>query len=286
MVEFLNLIAAEPDIARVPVMIDSSKWEVIEAGLKCVQGKPIVNSISMKEGEEAFLAPRPAGAQLWRRRRGHGVRRAGPGRHRGAQGRDLHARLQAADRGGRLPARGHHLRSQHLRRRDRHRGAQQLRRRLHRGDAADHRRPCRTSISRAASRTSPSRSAATSRCARRCTRCSSTTPSRPAWTWASSMPASSRSTTSIDPELREACEDVILNRRAGRDRAAAGARRALQGRRRARRRKAKDLDLARRSRSRSASRMRWSTASPSSSTPTPRRRGSRPSGRCTSSKAR
>ncbi|WP_292036087.1 MULTISPECIES: methionine synthase [unclassified Brevundimonas] len=51
---FLNLIAAEPDIARVPVMIDSSKWEVIEAGLKCVQGKPIVNSISMKEGEAAF----------------------------------------------------------------------------------------------------------------------------------------------------------------------------------------------------------------------------------------
>ncbi|MCO5157271.1 MAG: methionine synthase [Aquamicrobium sp.] len=55
MVEYLNLIAAEPDIARVPVMIDSSKWEVIEAGLKCVQGKPIVNSISMKEGEDAFL---------------------------------------------------------------------------------------------------------------------------------------------------------------------------------------------------------------------------------------
>jgi 5-methyltetrahydrofolate--homocysteine methyltransferase len=55
MVDFLNLVAAEPDIARVPVMIDSSKWEVIEAGLKCVQGKPIVNSISMKEGEAAFL---------------------------------------------------------------------------------------------------------------------------------------------------------------------------------------------------------------------------------------
>src|SRR5205823_8010034 len=55
MVRYLNLIATEPDIARVPVMIDSSKWEVIEAGLKCVQGKPIVNSISMKEGEEAFL---------------------------------------------------------------------------------------------------------------------------------------------------------------------------------------------------------------------------------------
>ncbi|MCX8279926.1 methionine synthase [Phyllobacterium sp. 0TCS1.6C] len=55
MVEFLNLIAAEPDIARVPVMIDSSKWDVIEAGLKCVQGKPLVNSISMKEGEQAFI---------------------------------------------------------------------------------------------------------------------------------------------------------------------------------------------------------------------------------------
>jgi len=55
MVEFLNLLAAEPDIARVPVMIDSSKWEVIEAGLKCVQGKAIVNSISLKEGEENFI---------------------------------------------------------------------------------------------------------------------------------------------------------------------------------------------------------------------------------------
>jgi 5-methyltetrahydrofolate--homocysteine methyltransferase len=56
MTTFLKLIAAEPDIARIPVMIDSSKWSVIEAGLKCVPGKPIVNSISMKEGEEQFLA--------------------------------------------------------------------------------------------------------------------------------------------------------------------------------------------------------------------------------------
>ncbi|MEO6022684.1 MAG: methionine synthase [Burkholderiales bacterium] len=54
MVKFLNLIASEPDISRVPVMIDSSKWEVIEAGLKCVQGRAVVNSISMKEGEDAF----------------------------------------------------------------------------------------------------------------------------------------------------------------------------------------------------------------------------------------
>ncbi|SOB86547.1 methionine synthase (B12-dependent) [Sphingomonas guangdongensis] len=56
MTTFLKRIAAEPDIARVPIMVDSSKWEVIEAGLKCVSGKPIVNSISMKEGEEKFLA--------------------------------------------------------------------------------------------------------------------------------------------------------------------------------------------------------------------------------------
>ncbi len=55
MVRFLNLIAAEPDIARVPIMIDSSKWEIIEAGLKCVQGKGVVNSISLKEGEEQFI---------------------------------------------------------------------------------------------------------------------------------------------------------------------------------------------------------------------------------------
>ena len=55
MVKFLNLIASEPDISRVPIMIDSSKWSVIEAGLKCIQGKPIVNSISLKEGEALFI---------------------------------------------------------------------------------------------------------------------------------------------------------------------------------------------------------------------------------------
>ena len=63
MVRFLNLIAAEPDIARVPVMIDSSKWEIIEAGLQCVQGKSVVNSISLKEGEENFIAQAKKNAQ-------------------------------------------------------------------------------------------------------------------------------------------------------------------------------------------------------------------------------
>jgi len=56
MVNFLNLIASEPDICRVPIMVDSSKWEIIEAGLKCIQGKAVVNSISLKAGEEEFLA--------------------------------------------------------------------------------------------------------------------------------------------------------------------------------------------------------------------------------------
>ena len=55
MTEFLNYIATEPEIARVPIMVDSSKWSVILAGLKCVQGKPVVNSISLKEGEADFL---------------------------------------------------------------------------------------------------------------------------------------------------------------------------------------------------------------------------------------
>src|SRR3982074_2239720 len=63
MVRFLNLIGSEPEIARVPLMIDSSKWSVIEAGLKCVQGKAVVNSISLKNGEEEFLRH----AQLVRR---------------------------------------------------------------------------------------------------------------------------------------------------------------------------------------------------------------------------
>ena len=58
MVKFLNLIASEPDISRVPLMLDSSKWSVLEAGLKCSQGKPIVNSISLKEGEDEFLRMR------------------------------------------------------------------------------------------------------------------------------------------------------------------------------------------------------------------------------------
>ncbi len=124
MVTFLNLIAAEPDIARVPVMVDSSKFSVIEAGLKCLQGKAVVNSISMKEGEAAFIEH----AKIVRRHGaavgGDGLRRERPGRHLRAQDHDLQTRLRYSGEPGRLPAGRHHLRSEHLRHRHRHGGAQ------------------------------------------------------------------------------------------------------------------------------------------------------------------
>jgi cobalamin-dependent methionine synthase I len=90
---FLNLIAAEPDISRVPVMIDSSKWEVIEAGLKCVQGKAVVNSISAEGRRGTVSGTGPRHPPLRRRGRGDGLRRGWPGRHRTAQVRHLQARL-------------------------------------------------------------------------------------------------------------------------------------------------------------------------------------------------
>ena len=137
MTTFLRLVASEPDIARVPVMIDSSKWSVIEAGLKCVQGKAIVNSISLKEGEEPFL-------EQARKIRRYGAAvvvmafdEEGQAETVDAQGRDLRARLRPAHPARRLRPRGHHLRPQHLRRRDRHRRARRLRGRVHRGDLAD-----------------------------------------------------------------------------------------------------------------------------------------------------
>ena len=167
MTTFLDLVAAEPDIARVPVMIDSSKWSVIEAGLKCVQGKAIVNSISLKEGEEKFLEQ----ARLVRRYGAAVVVMAfdeeGQARRPPTQGRDLRPRLQAADRGGRLRPDGHHLRHQHPDRRHRDGGAQQLRRRVHRGGARASSSCSPRRRRRAASATCRSRSAATSPSARR-----------------------------------------------------------------------------------------------------------------------
>ena len=73
MTRFVNMMAGEPDISRVPLMIDSSKWNVIQAGLKCCQGKVIVNSISLKEGEEAVPETCQGSAPLRRRRGGDGL---------------------------------------------------------------------------------------------------------------------------------------------------------------------------------------------------------------------
>jgi hypothetical protein len=195
----------------------------------------------------------------------------GPGRHRRAQGRDLRARLRPARRRGRLPARGHHLRPQHLRRRHRHRGAQRLRRRLHRGDDAQIKESCPLRhTSPAASRTSRSPSAATIPCARRCTRCSSTTPSRPGMDMGIVNAGQLAVYDDIDPELRERVEDVMLNRRAPTPPSAARLRR---DRFKGGKEEAADPDLSWRELGRRGAPRptRWSTASPLHRSPTPRR---------------
>jgi 5-methyltetrahydrofolate--homocysteine methyltransferase len=176
---FLNLAAAEPDISRVPVMIDSSKWEVIEAGLKCVQGKAIVNSISLKEGEEEFSS-RPGCAAL---RRGRVV-----------MAFDEEGQADTLERAVEICAR---LRVCCANRSafnpediifDPNIFAVATGIEEHNNYAVDfieatrwiRARTCPTRRSPAAYPTCPSRSAATTRCARRSTRCSCTTPFAPA----------------------------------------------------------------------------------------------------------
>ena len=190
MTTFLNYIATEPEIARVPVMIDSSKWSVLEAGLKCVQGKSVVNSISLKEGEADFLHKAKIVQALRRRRRRHGVRRGWPGRYDRAQGLDLPARIQDPDGAGGFRSDRHHLRSQHPRDCHRPRRAQRLRHQLHRGHAhhqgdvsgrEDQRRRQQSVVLVPWQR---------HRSAKPSTRRFCFTPSRPGWTWASSTPAS------------------------------------------------------------------------------------------------
>ena len=96
MTTFLNLLATEPEAARLPIMVDSSRFSALEAGLRCLQGKGVVNSISLKEGEEPFLEQARIDPRVRRRRRRHGVRREGAGGHRRAQGRDPRARVRPA----------------------------------------------------------------------------------------------------------------------------------------------------------------------------------------------
>ena len=192
---FLKLIAAEPDIARVPIMIDSSKWSVIEAGLKCVAGKPIVNSISMKEGIEPFIE------------HARKVRRYGAAVV--VMAFDEKGQADTKQRKVEICAKAYDILVNQV-------GfpaediifdpnifAVATGIEEHNNYGVDfieatreikQRCPQRQDLGRRLA-ISPSPSAATSRCARPCTRCSCTTPSRRAWTWASSMPASSRSTT-------------------------------------------------------------------------------------------
>ena len=195
MVEFLNLVASEPDIARVPVMVDSSKFSIIEAGLKRLQGKSLVNSISMKEGEEEFLRQ----ARLVR---AYGAAVVVMAFDEQGQADTLERKVAICARAYKLLTEkvgfppedivfdpnifavatgieehnGYGVAFIEAARRIRAEPAARayLRRRLQPVVLVPRQRAA---------------------CARRCTRCSSTTPSRRAWTWASSTPASSRSTT-------------------------------------------------------------------------------------------
>ena len=199
MIEFLNLVASEPDIARVPVMVDSSKFPIIVAGLKRLQGKSLVNSISMKEGEEEFL------------RQARLVRAYGAAVV--VMAFDEQGQADTFERKVAICARAYKLLTEKAgfppedivfdpnifavaTGIEEHNGYGvafiEATRRIRADLPHAH-------VSRRRLQSVASRSAATSRCARRCTRCSSTTPSRPGWTWGSSTPASSPSTTRSIP---------------------------------------------------------------------------------------
>ena len=137
MTRFLNLLATEPEAARLPIMVDSSRWSVLEAGLRCLQGKGIVNSISLKEGEEPFLE------------HARTIRRYGAGVvvmafDEQGQADTVERKVEICERAyrlltraGGLRARGHRLRPERARRRDGDRGAQRVREGVHRVAAAD-----------------------------------------------------------------------------------------------------------------------------------------------------
>ena len=199
MVRFLNLIAGEPEIARVPIMIDSSKWEVIEAGLKCIQGKGIVNSISLKEGEDAFRHQ----AKLVRR---YGAAAVVMAFDETGQADTYQRKIQICERAYRILVDEVGFPPEDIIF-DPNIFAIATGIEEHNNYAVDFieatrwikAATCPAPRCPAACPTCLSASAATTRCARRSTPCSCTTPSRPAWTWASSTPAWSVSTTSLSP---------------------------------------------------------------------------------------
>ena len=190
---------ADPDHGRQLALVACSR-----RGSSASRARAIVNSISLKEGEEPFLEQARRDPRLRRRRRRDGVRRAGPGRHGRAQGRDLRPRLRPAHRRRLVRARGHRLRPERARGRDRDRGARRLREGVHRGAAADQGALPGRAHERRHLEPLASRSAATTPSARRCTRRSSTTRSAPGSTWGSSTPASSPSTRTSSPTCSSA----------------------------------------------------------------------------------
>ncbi len=141
MTRYLQLLASEPEVAKVPFMVDSSKWEVIEAGLKCLQGKGIVNSISLKEGEDKF---RHNAATVLK----YGAAVVVMAFDEQGQAATYEEKIRICERAYRIlvdevgiPARRHHLRPQHPHRGHRHGGAQQLRGRLHQRHPLDQGQP-------------------------------------------------------------------------------------------------------------------------------------------------
>jgi 5-methyltetrahydrofolate--homocysteine methyltransferase len=184
---FLNLIASEPDIARIPLMIDSSKWEVIEAGLKCAQGKSIVNSISLKEGEEKFFSEA-------RRVQRYGAAAVVMAFDEKGQADTAARKIEICTRAYRFLTDKVGFAPEDIifdpnifavaTGIEEHATMRRLFLKRRRISALN----CRTRMCRAACRTCPSRSVGMNRCARRCTLCFSITPSAPAWIWASSMP--------------------------------------------------------------------------------------------------
>ena len=184
MSRFLQLLASEPEVAKVPFMVDSSKWEVIEAGLKCLQGKGIVNSISLKEGEDKF---REHAATVLK----YGAAAVVMAFDEQGQAATYEDKIRVCERAYKIlvnevgfPAEDIIFDPNILTVGHRHGGAQQLRGRLHQRHALDQGQPAARQGLAAASRIFRSAFAATTRSARPCTRRFSITPSRQAWIWA------------------------------------------------------------------------------------------------------
>ena len=278
MVTFLNLIAAEPDIARVPVMVDSSKFSVIEAGLKCLQGKAVVNSISLKEGEAAFIEH----AKIVRR---YGAAVVVMAFDEQGQADTLERKMRSASAPTTSWSNQVGFPPEDIIF-DPNIFAIATGMEEHNGygvafiEAARWIRPNLPHVHVSGGVSNLSFSFRGNEPVREAMHSVFLYHAIKAGMDMGIVNAGQMAVyDDLDPELREACEDVVLNRRDGRRRAAARARATLSAGTARRRRR--PTSPGANGRSRSGSRTRWCTASPTSSRATSRRRGARPSGRCT-----